>query len=210
MARKAGTRLDPDQIVDTALDLLDEVGLDALSTRALAERMGVKQPALYWYFKSRQALLDAMNQRLMQLREAREPQEGEAWDAFLIRANRSFRAALVSRRDGARIHAGTHADPGDIALVEKQLAVFVAAGFTAGEALDVLVATSRYTVGCVLEEQAESQREQDGALADAAAPFPMASAAVAHYFAHGPANAYDDGMQMLVDGARARLARKRA
>lgn len=210
MARKAGTRLDPAQIVETALDLLDEVGLDGLSTRLIAERMGVKQPALYWHFTNRQALLDAMNNGLMQRRVEREPHEGEAWDAFLLRNTRSFRAALLSRRDGARVHAGTHADPGDIAVVERQLAVLVDAGFSAGTALDVLVACSRYTVGCVLEEQAEAQRVDDGALVEAAAPFPLTAEAVRHYHAHGHDNAFEDGMQLLLDGARARLARLRS
>jgi TetR/AcrR family tetracycline transcriptional repressor len=205
VARKAGTRLDPAQIVETALDLLDEVGLDGLSTRLIAERMGVKQPALYWHFTNRQALLDAMNNGLMQRRVEREPREGEAWDAFLLRNTRSFRAALLSRRDGARVHAGTQADPEEVELVEQQLAVLVAAGFSAGSALDVLVATSRYTVGCVLEEQAENQRSEDPGLREAAASFPLTSAAIAHYDEQGHENAFEDGLSMLVEGARAKL-----
>ncbi|HEY8310696.1 MAG TPA: TetR family transcriptional regulator, partial [Gemmatimonadaceae bacterium] len=36
-------------IVRSALDLLNEVGLDAFTTRRLAERLGVKQPAIYWH-----------------------------------------------------------------------------------------------------------------------------------------------------------------
>ncbi|MBU1305574.1 MAG: TetR family transcriptional regulator, partial [Alphaproteobacteria bacterium] len=51
--------IDRDRIIDEALLLLNEVGIDKLSTRKLAERLGVAQPALYWHFKNKSALLDA-------------------------------------------------------------------------------------------------------------------------------------------------------
>ena len=45
---KPRPRLDLDQVVQAAITLLDEVGLDGLTTRALATRLGVQSPALYW------------------------------------------------------------------------------------------------------------------------------------------------------------------
>ena len=45
-------------IVQAALDLLDETGMDGLTVRALASRLGVQAPALYWHVPSKQALLD--------------------------------------------------------------------------------------------------------------------------------------------------------
>ena len=53
-------KVDRAQIVDEALKLLNEVGIDALSTRLLADRLNVRQPALYWHFKSKRALIEAM------------------------------------------------------------------------------------------------------------------------------------------------------
>ena len=41
------SRLNRDDILRAALDLLNEVGIDALSTRRLAERLGVQSPTLY-------------------------------------------------------------------------------------------------------------------------------------------------------------------
>ena len=49
-------KLDRQQIVDAALDLLNEVGIDQLSTRLLAQRLKVQQPALYWDFASKGAI----------------------------------------------------------------------------------------------------------------------------------------------------------
>ena len=62
------SRLNRDDVLRAALELLDEVGIDALSTRKLAERLGVQSPTLYWHFKSKGALLDAMSAAVMQRR----------------------------------------------------------------------------------------------------------------------------------------------
>ncbi len=149
--------LERGEIVRAALGLLDEAGLDGVSTRALAVRLGVQQPALYWHFRSKRALMDAMNAQM--LREAhryRVPRGDEDWRAFLAGSTRSFRAALLSRRDGARLHAGARAEASDRAAAECQLRFLAAQGFGAGEALGALVTLSRFTVGSVLEEQAEA------------------------------------------------------
>ena len=51
------TKLQPNTVIRAALDLLNEVGVDGLTTRKLAERLGVQQPALYWHFRNKRALL---------------------------------------------------------------------------------------------------------------------------------------------------------
>ena len=52
--------LDRAQVVTAAIELLDEVGLDGLTLRRLAQELGVQAPALYWHFKDKQELLDQM------------------------------------------------------------------------------------------------------------------------------------------------------
>jgi AcrR family transcriptional regulator len=51
-------------IVNAALELLNESGLDGVTVRGLAARLGVQNPALYWHFPSKLALLDEMAQQL--------------------------------------------------------------------------------------------------------------------------------------------------
>ena len=48
------------QIIQAALSLLAEVSIDRLTTRDVAERVGVTQPALFRHFDSRDALLEAV------------------------------------------------------------------------------------------------------------------------------------------------------
>lgn len=60
MVTQRSPKLDKKLVVDTALRLLNEVGLDGLTLRAIAKELNVQAPALYWHFKNKQALLDEM------------------------------------------------------------------------------------------------------------------------------------------------------
>ncbi len=52
--------LSADLIVTAALRLLDQVGVDAFSVRALAKELGVAPMTLYTYFRGKDELLDAV------------------------------------------------------------------------------------------------------------------------------------------------------
>jgi AcrR family transcriptional regulator len=64
MARKRATS--ETEIVDAALALIDEQGVDALTMRALGRRLGVEGMALYTYFRSKDELLDAAAERILE------------------------------------------------------------------------------------------------------------------------------------------------
>jgi TetR/AcrR family tetracycline transcriptional repressor len=59
-------KLDRDQVVDTALDIADAQGLEALTIRRLAQQLSVTPMALYWHFKDKDALLAALGDRMWQ------------------------------------------------------------------------------------------------------------------------------------------------
>lgn len=202
-------KLDREAILGTALALLDEVGMDKLSTRLLADRLGVQQPALYWHFRNKRALLDAMNGEILRRAHERKlPLPGETWDEFLLENVRSFRRALLARRDGARLHAGSEPAPGDLDMVEAQVAAVAGLGVPATQAMTLLIALGRYTVGCVLEQQAmpPDAAEQQEALDAAAASRPLLAEAFADYRRAGPDALFEFGVTLMLEGAKARLA----
>ena len=49
--------------INLAMDVLISDGVDRVKVLTLAERMGVSRSSFYWYFKSRQHLLDALLER---------------------------------------------------------------------------------------------------------------------------------------------------
>ncbi|KPU91106.1 transcriptional regulator [Variovorax paradoxus] len=202
-------KLDREAILEAALSLLDEVGMDKLSTRLLAERLGVQQPALYWHFKNKRALLDAMNGEILRRSHHRKlPLPDETWEGFLRENARSFRRALLARRDGARLHAGSEPDPGDLDMVEAQLAAVVRLGVPPAQAMTLLIALGRYTVGCVLEQQATpaDAAMQQQTLDAAAASRPLLAEAFSTYRAAGPDALFEIGVDLMLEGAKVRLA----
>lgn len=196
-------KIDRSQIVDAALTILNEVGIDGLSTRLIAQRLGVQQPALYWHFKGKQALLAAMNAEMLRRNHTRNiPLAGETWQEFLRANARSFRSALLAWRDGARVHAGTEVDLSHLGAIEAQLECLYTAGFDSEKALALQIAISRYVVGCVLEEQADAAESRDRSALDAAAEnHPNLAKALSVYRAKGHKALFEAGLELLIGGA---------
>ncbi|MFD9896824.1 TetR/AcrR family transcriptional regulator C-terminal domain-containing protein [Mesorhizobium sp. NPDC059025] len=204
-------KVDRARIVDEALLLLNEVGMDALSTRLLAERLQVRQPALYWHFKNKRALLDAMNREILERSHTNPlPQEGDDWRRYLTENTRSFRAALLAYRDAGRVHAGTEVEPDELPDIEMKTAFLVAHGFEVGEAMMLFIALGRYTLGCVIEEQSDyPEGPGRGTELDlAASDYPLLSAGLLHYRDGGHTALFETGLGLILDGAAMRLAGK--
>ncbi|MGX4655743.1 TetR/AcrR family transcriptional regulator C-terminal domain-containing protein [Micromonospora sp. SCSIO 07396] len=153
-------KLDRATVVAEALDLLDEVGLDGVSTRQLAKRLGVQQPSLFWHFRRKEDLLAAMAEAAMAPHaNAPLPQPADDWREWFLENTRSFRRTLLIRRDGARLHAGLLPGPGDLGRLAHKMAFLTGAGVREADARMAMLAASRFTVGCVLEEQADDGRQ---------------------------------------------------
>lgn len=80
-----------EEILDAALAIADEHGLEAVSMRALADRIGVTPMALYRHVKDKAALLDAMVGRLLATLLPPEAAEDQAWDERLTAFAYAFR-----------------------------------------------------------------------------------------------------------------------
>jgi TetR/AcrR family tetracycline transcriptional repressor len=188
--------LDRDRIVHTALDLLDEVGLDALSTRRLAERLGVRSPALYWHVQGKPELLDLMAQELLGAGDV-DP-GGVTWAERAAATARERRRRLLSRRDGARLVAGTRPGPDVARSAEAGLAELVQAGLDPATALHTLIAIGHFVTGFVLEEQAAAARDAPTTGADG--QYPLLRAALATGGPPEGDRAFEHGLGALIDG----------
>ncbi|WP_344443053.1 TetR/AcrR family transcriptional regulator C-terminal domain-containing protein [Kitasatospora nipponensis] len=149
------SKLDPARVVDTALRLLNETGLEALTLRRIAAELNVQAPALYWHFANKQALLDAMA-TAMQRQMAAEPAPGPSapWQDWIGGACRVLRRTLLGYRDGARVFSGTRFEGADHAPgLDRHLRALLAAGFTLEQAALASATAFAYTTGFVIEEQ---------------------------------------------------------
>ena len=193
-------RLSRQTIVETALELLDRVGLDELSTRKLADALGVQSPALYWHFKNKRALLDAMAEAMFdQAQMPPPPQPSDDPAEWLARRQLAFRRALLARRDGARVHAGSRPNPAQLPSIAAQVEALAAAGLDSVAALLAIRALSRYTVGWVLEEQADSERSDHAAYPEMA-DYPALRKARKVLAEPDPDADFTFGLTALIDG----------
>jgi TetR/AcrR family tetracycline transcriptional repressor len=196
--------MDREEIVNSALELLDEAGLDGVTVRRLAARLGVQNPALYWHFRDKRALLDEMAQTLQSRQDFGPPREGETWRHWFARRGRERRAILLSHRDGARLVAGTRPGPELIGRFEAELGSLVDSGFTPSQALLAIGTLTRFVNGFVLEEQALHQRQIDAVGSAGAQPMdafdstPILAAAIRE---SGDSDAsFEYGLKVVVDG----------
>jgi TetR/AcrR family tetracycline transcriptional repressor len=61
---QSAPRLSKAAVVERALALADELGLEALTIRRLAQELGVTPMALYWHFRSKEELLAGLGDRV--------------------------------------------------------------------------------------------------------------------------------------------------
>jgi TetR/AcrR family tetracycline transcriptional repressor len=149
--------LDRQLILRHAFGVLNEGGLEGLTLRKLAARLEVQAPAIYWYFKNKQELLDEMGTQV--LREAMEDEQAwrelESWQELAFVYCTSLRRTFLRYRDGAKMASGTYlTDTKMFEGMDMSLRRFVSAGFSLRQAAVALTTLYSYTVGFVIEEQA--------------------------------------------------------
>jgi TetR/AcrR family tetracycline transcriptional repressor len=144
-------------IVEAALAMLDQDGLEKLSLRRLAAYLGMHAPGLYWYIESKQALIDLMAQAILTrgLAELERPSRSATWQEWLVELAVATRRALLSHRDGARVVGGSYLmRTGAVTpFVETSLEILEEAGFDRLLALGATMTMVRYAIGAALAEQ---------------------------------------------------------
>lgn len=68
------------RILDAAAAIADEQGVEAATTRAIADRAGVSYPSLYRFFADREAILDELLERHCAELDARCVEAEQTWD----------------------------------------------------------------------------------------------------------------------------------
>lgn len=149
-----------DQVVQAAVCLLDDVGLEGLTLRRLATTLGVSAPTLYWHVKDKRALLDLVAEAIVaEDRPPARPARGQPWWEWLSESARAQYRALVRHRDAALVVAGNRPTEASLPAIEQVLGSLVEVGFPPAEALESILAVGHFVIGSAVEYQAEAARE---------------------------------------------------
>ena len=163
--KKAKTpHLQPEAVIQAALELLDAEGLENVTLRRLAAKLNVQAPALYWHFKDKTDITDDMAQAILtnaKLDNFTSPTDINNWTTWLADLMHCLRNALIAHKDGGRVVAG--ATYGRAYTLEKIMVgvtrVLEKAGFDKVHAALSAAATIDYVWGFVIEEQAGTEPE---------------------------------------------------
>ncbi len=215
-ARRPRASLSREAIVDAAVVILDEDGLDGLTMRAVADRLGAGTMSLYRHVASRDELLDLVVSRLLDgvITGARSGN----WRRDLEAIASDMRAALVRRPQltvllTARLGAGT----GGLRDLDLALGVLRDAGFPPRDAALANHALGNYVAGAALWEAVglegatgDARRQRADAAARGLAALDPAAApnvrwAAGELFAGTHDDRFAFGLEMLLDGLAARL-----
>jgi AcrR family transcriptional regulator len=156
--RRAPTRkpLTRTRIVAAAISLADREGMDAVSLRRIASKLGVHVTSLYNHVPTKEAVLDGIVEHLMTA--ANLPQKVSGWEEWVREFARGLRA--VARRHPGAITAFHHRPvqgPEATRFPEIGLQSFRAAGCDISEAYSAVKLTALVVLGLLLEDVLRSK-----------------------------------------------------
>lgn len=134
------------RIVRTALRLVDEKGLAALTMRALATELKASPMALYNHIHDKDELVDLMVD-LMLGEVDTSAAEGD-WLTQLRTLVRSYHQTLTRHHELAQVYSRrVKIGPHGLMLIERTIALLLQGGFSPSEATDAFFALFTYTAG---------------------------------------------------------------
>ena len=150
-------------IVDAAMAIVDEAGMSAMTTRAIAKRLGVGQASLYNHITSRDEILDLLNAKVLAGVDLTALDHLD-WKEAVYRGTLAFLEALQRHPNMMGVLAARPArtDP-SLTYYERMHERLRGAGLSAQDSARFLFAIDDYCIGAALntEVDVEVNNRQD-------------------------------------------------
>ena len=191
MGRPSEPLLSKEIIVDAAMAIVDEDGISAMTTRAIATRLGVGQASLYNHIVSRDELLDLLNARILASVDL-APLDHPDWTEAVYGGTLAFLAALRRHPNmmGVLATRPARTDP-SLTYYERMHERLRGAGLSAQDSARFLFAIDDYCIGAALntEVDVEINQRQD--------KFPLVTEAMQ---TGRPADHHEATLRLLLNG----------
>ncbi|MDQ0463529.1 AcrR family transcriptional regulator [Caulobacter ginsengisoli] len=205
--KKPRASLTRDGIESAALQLIEQDGLEAFSTRKLAQMLGCEAMSIYHHFPSKAHLLDALVDRVVS--DLPAPQPPAPWRERLTRMAQDFRA-MAHRHPVFFRYMATHRmnTPAGLRWLDGALAAFREAGLSEEDAVRLFRGFGYYIIGGALDETSGYAKGPSAlnppSNEEVARDYPNVAAA-GRWFAPGERDAtFELGLNILLDGVTAR------
>jgi AcrR family transcriptional regulator len=204
MARPRKPLLSRERIVSEALALIDADGLQAVSTRRLAARLGVSGPSLYNHFRTMDDILDAAADSVVaevDLSMFSESADGTDWRAALLAWARSYRAALAAHPNIVPFLAqGPGRRPAGLRMADAVFGGMVGAGWPPAHATRIGALMRYFVAGSALGSFARGFVDDPAAYDPADYPHLGQAHLLAAAQPQVDEGAFETGLRALVDG----------
>ncbi|MGH2679485.1 MAG: TetR/AcrR family transcriptional regulator C-terminal domain-containing protein [Actinomycetota bacterium] len=203
-----------DRVIEAALRVMDEEGLEAVSMRRIAREVGVEAMSLYHHVEDKEDLLDGICERVMV--EFEFPEPGEDWADNVRQGARAWRRLLKDHPNVMRLFAeqrGPVRSIDSMRPTEFALRLLQECGLTDRDTAQAFHAFGGYIQGFVMMElgsiaggaDAEHQKMHAELAAALPSEFP-ALRAVSRYFAEcDPDEQFEFGLDLLIRGMEANV-----
>jgi AcrR family transcriptional regulator len=154
--RRERGSINPDDIINGAFELAEQVGVDNLSMPLLGKHLSVGVTSIYWYFHKKDDLLTAMTNRALRQYVFATPYiEVKDWRETLRNHARTMRKTFLGNPilcDLVLIRAALSPRAAQLGVqeVERAIASLVEAGLSAEDAFDTYSAISVHVRGSVV------------------------------------------------------------
>jgi len=141
--------LSRERVLEAALKLADQGGLESLSMRKLGQALGVEAMALYYHFANKERVLDGIVDLVFG--EIELPQIGADWKSAMRRRAISVRDALSRHRWAIGLmESRTHPGPANLRHHDAVIGCLRAAGFDMATAATAYSLLDSYIYGFAL------------------------------------------------------------
>ncbi len=154
-----------DEILTGAFEVAAEVTIDSLSMPLLAKHLDVGITSIYWYFRKKEDLLNAMADRALEQFEFTEPSiDASNWRESLRNQARTMREQFRKNPIQCdliliRSRYGRRAAHDALQKIEQPIAALVEAGHTPEHAFDTYAAIAVHVRGSVVMQRLEEKTE---------------------------------------------------
>jgi AcrR family transcriptional regulator len=213
------TRREPlsrDRVIQTALRIMDEGGLEAVTMRRIGRELGVEAMSLYNHVRDKEDILDSICEAV--LAEFRVP-EADDWADGIRRAAREYRRLLLAHPTVVTLmteRKRPFTNPESLRAYEYALELFRTAGLSEADAVKAFHTFGGYILGFVTMERgmivggpddevhAHAHLEMTQLLESA--DLPRMREALPHFMEVDLDEQFEFGLDLLIEGIRARIA----
>ncbi|MFE1173250.1 TetR/AcrR family transcriptional regulator C-terminal domain-containing protein [Streptomyces sp. NPDC058773] len=200
-----------ESITDAALAVLHDDGLEALSLRAVADRLGVRHNSVRWHIGNKQGLLGLLAERIIGSAIASVTDSGAETQLPAEPCERlaalwgCLRQSLLAHRDGARLLSGlVNTGPQALTFADASIGALKELGRTPQKAVWLHWSLFYFVLGLTIEQQAHEPVRSDvlrDTIADGAYPTLSDAEISAHLMAADFDERFAFGLRSLLNAA---------